>query len=208
MKQDTYDQTDELTRLQAENARLKAQMAEMKAKQERKDDVRVQRERKRKMPPTNTDSKEQLTGESYLNSRREHWRKEIENDPVLRKNKEQNRLRREKEKEEEEQKKQELSKWHWRAVGIFIFLGITSLIIAALAGKYNFDILYALSPLVPAIGVGSWGDQMEQTLSAGKDPWTELLIIVGFSVIALILLYISFIFIIALLVLPKLLKIK
>lgn len=208
MKQDTYDQTDELTRLQAENARLKAQMAELTAQQERKDEVRIPQESKRKVLKTNTDSKEQLTGESYLNSRREHWRKEIENDPVLRNNKEQNRLRREQEKEQEKQKKQELSKWHWRAVGIFIFLGITSLIIAVLAGKYDFDILYALSPLVPAIGVGIWGDQMEQTLSAGKDPWTELLIIVGFSVIALILLYISFIFIIALLVLPKLLKIK
>lgn len=208
MKQDKYDQTDELTRLQAENARLKAQMAELTAQQERKDNVRISQERKRKMPPTDTDSKEQLTGESYLNSRREHWRKEIEKDPVLRRNKEQNRLRREQEKEQEEQKKQELSKWHWRAVGIFIFLGITSLIIAALAGKYDFDILYALSPLVPAIGVGIWGDQMEQTLSAGKDPWTELLIIVGFSAVALVLLYISFIFIIALLVLPKLLKIK
>ena len=208
MKQDTYDQTDELTRLQAENARLKAQMAEMKAKQERKDDVRVQRERKRKMPPTNTDSKEQLTGESYLNSRREHWRKEIEKDPVLRKNKEQNRLRREREREEEEQKKQELSKWHWRAAGIFILLALLSLVLASLAPRYDFSFWVALSPLVPAIGVAVWGDQMEQTLSAGKDPWKELLIIVGFSAVALVLLYISFIFIIALLVLPKLLKIK
>ena len=203
MKQDTYDQTDELTRLQAENARLKAQMAELTAKQERKDDVRVQRERKRKVPATDTDSKEQLTGERYLNSRREHWRREIESDPALRKNKEQKRLRREKEKEQEEQKKQELSKWHWRAAGIFIFLALLSVILASLASRYDFSFWAALSPLVPAIGVAVWGDQMEQTLSEGKNPWKELLIIVVFSAIALVLLYFSFIFIIALLLLLK-----
>ncbi|MBO5615037.1 MAG: hypothetical protein J5932_02920 [Prevotella sp.] len=207
MKQDTYDQADELARLQAENDQLKAQMAELTAQQERKD-VRIPQERKRKLPTTNADSKGQLTGESYLNSRREHWRKEIERDPVLRKNKEQTRLRREQEKEQEEQKEQELSLWHWRAVGICVALVVLFFIIAFLAGKYHFDFMYALLPMVPTIGVIIWGDQMRETLEAGKDPWIELIKMILFSAIALVLLYFSFIFIIAVLILLKFLKSK
>ena len=141
MKQDTYDQTDELARLQAENARLKAQMAELTAQLERKDDVRMPQERKRKMPRTNTDSKVQLTGESYLNSRREHWRNEIEKDPALRKNTQQNRRR-----QEIEDKKEipEWGKWLgylaaasvallviWQS-GLIIPLGIIGLISAGI----------------------------------------------------------------------------
>jgi len=101
------------------------------------------------------------------------------------------------------EEEKELSRWHWRAIGIFIFLGALSLIIASLAGKYDFDFMIALSPLVPAIGVAVWGDQMEQTLLAGKNPWTDLLKTVLFSVIILVLLYFSFIFIIAILLLLK-----
>ena len=156
----------------------------------------------------NDSSQKQLTGESYLNSRREHWRKEIEKDPGLRKNKEQNRLRREKEKEQEEQKEQELSLWHWRAVSICIALVVVFFIIAFLAGKYHFDFIYALFPMVPAIGVIIWGDQMKEILSAGKDPWIELIKMIIFSVLALVLIYFSFIFIVAILLLPKILKMR
>ena len=68
--------------------------------------------------------------------------------------------------------------------------------------------MYALLPMVPTIGVIIWGDQMRETLEAGKDPWIELIKMILFSAIALVLLYFSFIFIIAVLILLKFLKSK
>ena len=48
-----------------------------------------------------------------------------------------------------------------------------------------------------------WAEQMEDIILEEKDPWFELVKFVGFAIIAGILLYISFIFILAILLLAK-----
>ncbi len=101
------------------------------------------------------------------------------------------------------EEEKELSRWHWRAAGVIVLFAVAAAVIALLSVKYDFDTLYALSPIIPVIAAAVWGDQMENTLQEGKNPWTELAKLMVFSVLALVLIYISFIFILVVFLLFK-----
>lgn len=95
-----------------------------------------------------------------------------------------------------EKEEKELSKWHWCAAGVMVLVFLILLTIAFSAGGNRYDGVFAMFPMIPAIvAVAIWGENMEETLLEGKDPLLELFKNLGIAIIAGLLMYISFIFI-------------
>lgn len=102
-----------------------------------------------------------------------------------------------------EKEEKELSKWYWRAAGLVGVLILADLVFAYISGHSNIDTAVILLPIIPILAVLIWADQMEDNMLAEKNLWVELAKMMVFSVIILALLYISFIFILAILLLAK-----
>ena len=103
-----------------------------------------------------------------------------------------------------EEEEKELSKWYWYAAGIGGFTTIAAMVFAITTGNDGVDAVVKMLPFMPAIIAAiMWADQMEDIIIEEKDPWFELVKLVGIAIIAGILLYISFIFVLAILLLAK-----
>ena len=110
----------------------------------------------------------------------------------------------EREQTQIEEEEKELTRWNWYAAGIMLLVLIITFIIAFNSTGNQYNGMFAMLPMTPVIvAVWLWWDQMEKSLLEEKDPWLELTKYIGIAILAGLLVYISFIFILAIALLFK-----